>query len=497
MRFLGRALAALMIVSISLGALTLAGVTLYRAVEARFADKAPARPARERVYSARVVSAEAGTLTPRITAYGEVRSRRTLDLRAPRPGTVVWLAEEFRDGAAVTAGQLLLRLDPRDQSATRDLAQADLDKALAEVRDARRALSLAGEELASAEGQAALRRQAVDRQRSLRDRGVGSEAALEAAELALAAAEQTVLSRRQAQAQTDTRVDQAEASAARLRITLAEAERAVAESEVRAEFSGVLSEVAVVQGGLLAGNERFGRLIDPDALEVAFRVSSTQYARLIDAGGGLLPLPVSVTAGTGAAAPATLARASAEVGAGQTGRLLFAVLDRPGALVPGDFVTVSVSEPALDGVALLPATALDSRDTVLALGGDDRLEEVAVSVLRRQGDGVIVAAGPVAGREIVAERSPLLGAGIRVRPIRPAGAAPEPASGAMRGASPAPAAAPSGVVRLSPERRAALIAYVEGAGGLPPEAKARMLAALQGDEVPEALVARIESRMGG
>jgi hypothetical protein len=60
---------------------------------------------------------------------------------------------------------------------------------------------------------------------------------------------------------------------------------------------------------------------------------------------------------------------------------------------------------------------------VLALGPEDRLEEVAVEVLGRQGDEVIIAVGPLAGREIVAERSAFLGAGIRIRPIRPGMAA--------------------------------------------------------------------------
>ena len=54
---------------------------------------------------------------------------------------------------------------------------------------------------------------------------------------------------------------------------------------MRAEFAGVLSGVSLVQGGLISANERVGQLIDPSALEVAFRVSTQQYARLLNEDG--------------------------------------------------------------------------------------------------------------------------------------------------------------------------------------------------------------------
>ena len=53
------------------------------------------------------------------------------------------------------------------------------------------------------------------------------------------------------------------------------------------------------------------------------------------------------------------------------------------------------------------------------------------------------------------------------------------------------------MIALDPERRAALVAAVEGNSRIPAEAKSRLLATLQQDEVPAEVVARIESRMGG
>ena len=486
MRFFGRSLVGLFLAALTVGLLALAGQMIAGAIATRMAGDGPAQPARERVFSANVAVVTPGRVVPEMIAFGEVRSRRTLELRAPRGGTVIEVAEGFEDGAAVSEGQLLLRLDPTEAKSARDLALAAIEEAEAEGREADSALILARDDLAAAAVQTGLRAQAVARQRDLLGRGVGSEAAVETAALSASAADQAVLSRRSALAQAEARVAQAATALTRQRINLAEAERAVADTEMYASFTGRLNGVGVVVGGLVNANERLGEIIDPDALEVAFRLSTQQFARLLDAGGDLIMAPVTIGLDVmGAEVPAVgrLARVGAAVGAGASGRLVYAALDASRGFRPGDFVTVRIDEPALDGVALLPGSAVSAAGGVLVLGAENRLEEVTVEVLRRQGDDVIVTAEGLAGREVVTERSPLLGAGIRINPVRP-GAAAE-------------VAAPPATVTLSEERRAELIAQVEANLRMPAEAKARVLEQLARDEVPVQVVERLEQRQGG
>ena len=322
------------------------------------------------------------------------------------------------------------------------------------------------------------------------DRGLGTASDRENAELAVSNAVQSVLSRRQALAQAEARADRAETALQRQRLALEEAERRLRETELHAEFAGVLSGVSAVEGGLVAKNEKLGELIDADALEVSFRVSTAQYARLIDDDGSLIPLEVTASldvSGAALAAVGHLTRVDAVVGEGLSGRLIFAALENPRGFRPGDFVTVRITEPPLEGVALIPAAAIGSDNSVLALGDDDRLEAVRVGLLRRQGDDVIVRVGELAGREIVAERSPLLGAGSRVKPLR--------VEAGME--YPAPAPADNALVELTPERRAALVAFVEGNQAMPAETRARVLAKLRQEKVPAEVVQRIEARIGG
>ncbi|MCG6903866.1 MAG: HlyD family efflux transporter periplasmic adaptor subunit [Rhodobacter sp.] len=485
MRFLRRSLVGLFLLSVTVGFLAYAVQTVRVSLETLWAQEAVSRPARERVFAVNVLDFAPQQITPVMTSFGEVRSTRTLEVRARSGGTVVELAEGFEDGGQVNAGELLVQVDPSDAQSALDVSKADLAEAEAELREAVAALELAGEDVASAREQQALRTQALVRQRNLQSRGVGTEAAVEGAELAEAGAKQAVLSRRQALAQAEARVEMARTAVARRNIGLAEARRRLADTAINAEFSGTLSDVAVVKGGLVQNNERLAQLVDPAALEVSFRVSTTEYARLLDEAGRLIGSEVEVkldVLGIDLTSKGVISRESANVGDGQTGRQLFARIEKPQGFRPGDFVTVEVQEPVLRFVAVLPAAAVDSASEVLVLGDEDRLEIAPVQLLRRQGDNVIVRSRDLAGREIVAERSPLLGAGIKVRPIRPDDNA-EPEAPAM--------------VELTEERRARLVAFVEGNSRMPEEAKKRVLAQLSQPQVPAQMIERIESRMGG
>ena len=496
MQFLRRALSGLFLLSLTLGLLALAGASFWGAVEERMSRETRERPARERVMAVNTVTVESRTLTPVMSVFGEVRSRRTLEVRASASGRVVELAPVVEDGAEVAAGALLARVDPTDAEAALAVARTDLAEAEAELRDAERSLDLARDELAAARAQRDLRERALARQRDLSDRGVGTAAAVEDAELALSAADQAVLTRRIAEANAESRVDQARNAVSRAEIALENAERDLADTEIRAAFAGTLSQVALTEGGLVTQNERIATLIDPDALEVAFRVSTAQYARLLGEDGSIGAAPVRVTLdvhGLDLAAQGEITRVGAAVGEGESGRRLFARLDSHAGFRPGDFVSVHVEEPPLAEVAALPATAVDAAGTVLVIGPDDRLTSEPAPVLRRQGDEVIVPAAGLAGARVVAERSPLLGPGIKVRDL----SARRSDEMSEAGGPERVEAAAAERIALDPERRAALKAAVRADAQLPEPAKARILAQLDAETVPARVVERIEARMGG
>ncbi|MCE8532798.1 HlyD family efflux transporter periplasmic adaptor subunit [Ruegeria pomeroyi] len=485
MRFLRQSLLGVFLASVALALLIWAGQLVMEAVQTRMAGDRKPPAARERVFAVNVQRAEYGTVTPILEAFGQVQSRRTLELRAAMGGRVIGLSDNFVEGGTVAMGEVLVRIDPAKPQTELDRARSDLMDAEAEERDAARALILAGDELQAAEDQSALRAQAMKRQRDLVERGVGSAAAAETAELADAQARQAVLARRIAVAQAEARVDQAATRLARARLALEQAERDLTETEVTARFDGTLSGVTLVEGRLVAVNEKLAELIDPDALEVVFRVSTAQHTRLLDAAGRLIGAAVEIeldVAGADLTATGTVSRDSAAAGEGQSGRVIYARLDAAPGFKPGDFVTVRVEEPPLADVVRLPASALDAADTVLVLDSEDRLEQVPVTLIRRQGDMVLIRGEGLAGREVVLGRTPLLGPGIRVRPLRDEAQAGSP---------------DLSMLELSDEHRARLVALVEANERMPSEVKAKVLGQLAETRVPAGLVARLEDRAGG
>ena len=380
----------------------------------------------------------------------------------------------------------VVSVDPAEARSRLSRVLADKAEAEAETRNSKNALDLAQDELAAAKGQVELRSAALTRQNDLRERGVGTDAAVENAALALSSAEASVLSRRQALANAQSRLDLSRTRLDRFGIEIEDAERALGDTEVYAEFDGTLSGTSVVRGGVVNVGERVATLIDANNLEVAFRVSSSQYSRLLNDAGFLINLPVTVSLdvlGFDLSSAGKITRESASVGEGQTGRLLFASVEGGKGLRTGDFVTVGVQEPEIRFVVRVPATAVSADGAVLVVGAEDRLEELNVEVMRRQGDDVLIRARELAGRDIVAERSPLIGTGIKVRPLRP-GAADE-------------APGPPATVKLDDERRAKLIAFVEANKRMPDAVKERILGQLKQPEVPADMVERLEGRMGG
>ncbi len=492
MRFLSRSLTGLFLLAVTIGLLIYAVVIVTRAIDARLSQDPFVPQVRERAFAVNLQRALPEAVVPVMTAYGEVESRRRLELRAPAPGAAVWLAPEFAEGGQVRAGDLLLRVDPTTAQAALDRAATDLSDAEAEVLDAGRALLIARDTLVAAQDQANLRQKALERQEQLVERSVGAAAALEEAELNASSARQSVLASRNALAQAEARVDSAATALRRAELTLTDAERDLADTEIRAAFDGALSGVTLSEGRLLAENEVLAELIDPAALQVAFRVSAAQFARLLDEEGQLLPLPLKATldlSDVDISAIGQLRRSGASVGEGQTGRLIIGELDSAQGLKPGDFVTVHVEEPELAYMVRLPATAIDSSSTVLVVDPDGRLELLPVTLHRRQGNDILVQGEGLEGREVVTERSPLLGPGILALPL----------VGGKEAAATTGAAAvhEAALIELTPEHRARLVAFVEKSAAMPGEVKLRLLGQLEEAMVPASMVARLESRMGG
>lgn len=418
MRFLLRSLiGTIIVVGLAFVVLSI-GVSRYSAAKQEAAVERPKRPAPERVYTIRDQILEPATVTPVMTAYGTIEAGRTLELRAAQPGKIVDIAGSFRNGAKITDGTLLVRIDPADTRSREADAVNTLADARSREQQAVQSVGLAEAELAAAQRQLDLRREALRRRVELASRGLIARASVENDQLAFASADQAVITRRQALANARKQVEQARIAIDRANITVGDTRRNVADTTITAPFPGVLNDTNAVLGRLVGTNETLGRLIDLTALEIAFRVSDAQFSRLLGDNGALLPLEATVSLSLGERridARAVLDRIAATTEA-EGGRTVYATIaaDTDTPLRPGDFVSVAVNEPPLTQVAEIPARAATEDGRIFLIGEDNRLEEATVRILRRMQDTLVIADAPF-GRRMVAELRPQLGPGIKVQ----------------------------------------------------------------------------------
>mgnify|MGYP005743027191 CR=1 FL=1 len=141
--------------------LGLAGNTIKVAVQDRMNQEPRAQKTRERTFAVKVVPAEVTSINPTLNAFGEIQSRKTLDLRMAASGQIQELSTNFVEGGSVKSGELLIRLDDSDYQTAVDLAENNLIDAKNEVMESARNLSFSKEELAAAEEQEKLRLRAL------------------------------------------------------------------------------------------------------------------------------------------------------------------------------------------------------------------------------------------------------------------------------------------------------------------------------------------------
>ena len=481
MKFLGRALSGLVLFSVTVGLIGLGVWRLYTAVD-ETTSRRPSQ-ARERDYNVDVARLEAGTVTPVISAYGQVRAWRMLEVRAAGKGPIIEISRNFRDGAIVAADELLFRVDPTDFDRRVKDAEVGLAQAETEWAEAKDTLSLSGAEVSTARRQLVLKKSDLQRKTGLMGKGFVAETALEAAKHEVENAQQTLNAKLKSRITARMRIQSGRLAVERAKIALEDARKSLRDTAYRAPFAGPLNDVVATLGKRVSENEKLGILIDPASLEVSFRVSDEEFGRLLADGpaGTLKPFTVKIRLDLGTrriAIDGFLDRAASVTDLAKGGRTLFARI-APGAglqIRPGDFVTVEVFEEKLTNVVRLPVESMTVDGKIFLLADGDRLELHQARILRRQIDSVIVTGVPI-GREYVTARQPFLAAGVKVRPHR-SGAPPPPTH-----------------LVLSEERRAALVAYVKSRRRMPDHVKQRILKRLAQPKVPVAMVERFEKRM--
>ena len=237
----------------------------------------PRRPAQERVWPVSVIPATFSDHSPTLVTYGTAIAARKVDLRALVAGEIVEVGKGMIEGGVVAAGDLLLRIDAFDYEGALTEARANLSEAKARLTEIEAKIRLEQDALASARTQLEFARRDIDRVEALRKSGTVSEKSADDRRLVESQRAEMVSQRENQLAIDRARAEQQRASIGRLEWRVAQAQRNLENTILRAPFDAYVGNVNAEVGRLVGANDQVVTLVDAEALDVRFVLTDAEF----------------------------------------------------------------------------------------------------------------------------------------------------------------------------------------------------------------------------
>lgn len=374
------------------------------------------------------------SFVPRVTSFGTVQPAQIWDAVAQVRGQVAYLHPNFVRGGVIRAGEDVVRIASEEYALAVAQAEANILSAAAQIEELDASAAATEASLAIEQQAFALSQGELARQQALAESGTVSSAVVEAQQRSLLAQQASVQS---LQNQLDLVPSQRRALEQSLAVSeaaLNQAKLDLARTRIKAPFDGRVAAADVDVSEFVSAGARMGSLDSLAAAEIEAQVAPGQMAqmsRLVgrEAGtepGGLnnqlremLQARVRLAAdGATPEWPATVDRITDGIDPQTRAIGVFVTVADPygtaqrGArppLIKGMFVEVEILGPAVDGIMVLPRSAID-QGQVMIVDPDARLGFEDVDVLFTTDDIAVIANESLASgaRVIVSDPSPAL-----------------------------------------------------------------------------------------
>jgi len=323
-------------------------------------------------------------------AFGTVVAAREAHLRFGVAGEVERVSNNLRNGADVKTGAILASLDTERLQLALDKVEVQIKAETTQIKEFT--------------AQLALRQRMAERAQSLSEKGVGSQADLDGAELAVS--------------QASNQLALAKSRLAELKVSLRRHRKDLEDAVLKAPFDGSLSSVDLALGNQVSNTYLVATLTDLSSLEVSFVVPADIYANVTNLIGQQVKLSWSSEGSVVSETTATITRAEVVVDRTEGGGRLYAELPDNAArsVPPGAFVEVSYSGRVLTSVIELPEEALVGQDQVFVIE-QGRAMQRQVVLLHRSPGWIWVRGDLKSGDKVIATRLPGIGNGLRVRAV--------------------------------------------------------------------------------
>ena len=315
---------------------------------------------KEKTFYVDVISTKKQDYTPTKDAYGKVVSNRTGDLRFGVSGRIKYISDSFLNGAFVSNGQILAKLDQR--------------RYLLEVKK----LKAQTEEL---KNQLDIRQRQVKRFKSMLSNKVISQNKYDN--------ELILLSK--------NRSDYIKS-----KISLEKSKEDLADTVLKSEFNGRLFNVNINKGQFISGNEKVANIFSTDNLEVEFVVSAQVYSK----GNDLIGKQIEVIWEGGSTSlkkiNAIISRADSKTNEEDGGGKFYAKItnlkNEQQKIPVGTFVRVNFPQGDFKNVFKLPETSLYGDKIYLVEDGIAKKKKIN---LIYKGPGYILVTGDLTNKDLI------------------------------------------------------------------------------------------------
>lgn len=340
-----------------------------------------APPIQERSWHIQTVIANPQTYSPTLTLYGQLETSAMVNAAAPKNSRVTSI--KIREGDPIHKGQLLLSLDERDFKPRLQQAEARVTELNALIQSEKSRFSADKSAINDEKSILKLEQSAVERAQMLKNKKLGSTAALEQAQEDLKRQQLAITIRNLALDDHSARLQQLKA-----RLTYAQADVELSQldlerSQIIAPFAGFIEKLSVTAGDQVKENQILLTFYSTDQLEVRAKIPASFQNEIQTTLFNKQHL--SATADyAGVTLQLTLNRLSGMADARGIDAL-FNINSGNEWVRPGSSISLSLKRPNQQNVIALPYSALYDNNRIYRVI-NNRLEKINIQVMGNYSD---------------------------------------------------------------------------------------------------------------
>ncbi len=351
------------------------GVVIFILLKITQSSAIPVTPS-ERSWRVKTLVAKPQQLAPSLTLYGQIETPALVEASAPKQSRVVSIS--VREGDPIKKGDILLTLDKRDFKPRLVQAESGVAELKGQIQSEQSRYKADKQAYAYEKSILQLEQSAVKRAKMLKDKKLGSVAALEEAETKLKRQQLAYTDRKLALDDHSSRLQQLKA-----RLTNAQADVELVQldlerSQIIAPFDGFVEKLSVSAGNQVQGNQALLSFYSTEQLEVRAKIPTAFQDEIQKA----LQNKQGLSATARYAGASMLLELNRLAGMADAGGIdaLFSFSSGSEWVKPGSSISLSLKRPNRDNVIVLPYSAIYDNNRIYRIV-DNYLQRVKVQVV--------------------------------------------------------------------------------------------------------------------